>query len=125
MLIWAHFGLISFSGEREKTIFQSVKLLRHRWSSGAFLPRPSFFREHEHSFGQDIQRPGELRTIIVVVVTATMMVVEIRAGIPSGSTVEVRRCVHENELNETHSRREKLDIPVGVKKVQVRRIQQG
>ena len=40
---------------------------------------------HDHSFGQDKKRPGEVRTIIVIVVTATMMVVEIAAGIVFGS----------------------------------------
>lgn len=41
--------------------------------------------QHAHSFGQEEKRPGELRTIIVIVVTATMMVVEIVAGIVFGS----------------------------------------
>ena len=41
--------------------------------------------QHGHSFGQEKKRPGELRTIIVIVVTATMMVVEIAAGILFGS----------------------------------------
>ena len=40
---------------------------------------------HDHSFGQEKKRPGEVRTIIVIVVTATMMVVEIAAGIVFGS----------------------------------------
>lgn len=39
----------------------------------------------DHSFGQDQKRPGELRTLIVVAVTATMMIVEITAGLLSGS----------------------------------------
>ena len=42
-------------------------------------------RRHDHSFGQEKKRPGEVRTIIVIVVTATMMVVEIAAGIVFGS----------------------------------------
>jgi hypothetical protein len=58
------------------------------------------------------------------VVTATVMLVEIQAGILE-PLVEVRRCVHEDELNETHSLRDKLDFPVDMKKVQVRCIQQG
>lgn len=41
--------------------------------------------EHSHSFGQDRRRPGERRTIIVIAITATMMVVEITAGIVFGS----------------------------------------
>jgi len=40
---------------------------------------------HSHSFGQDRKRPGESRTIIVIVVTAAMMVVEIATGILFGS----------------------------------------
>ena len=40
---------------------------------------------HSHSFGQDQKRPGELRTIIVIALTATMMVVEITTGIIFGS----------------------------------------
>ena len=40
---------------------------------------------HSHSFGQDLKRPGESRTIIVIVVTAAMMVVEIATGILFGS----------------------------------------
>lgn len=41
--------------------------------------------EHTHTFGQDKKRPGELRTFIVIGITATMMVVEITAGILFGS----------------------------------------
>ena len=40
---------------------------------------------HSHSFGQGRKRPGESRTIIVIVVTAAMMVVEIATGILFGS----------------------------------------
>ena len=40
---------------------------------------------HSHVFGQDHKRPGESRTLLVVVITATMMVVEIAAGILYGS----------------------------------------
>src|SRR6185503_20060413 len=40
---------------------------------------------HEHSFGQDRRRPGESRTQVVIAITATMMVVEIAAGIVFGS----------------------------------------
>ena len=41
--------------------------------------------QHTHTFGQDQKRPGELRTIIVIVITATMMVVEITTGSIFGS----------------------------------------
>ena len=40
---------------------------------------------HDHSFGQDRRRPGERRTQLVIVITATMMVVEIAAGVLFGS----------------------------------------
>lgn len=41
--------------------------------------------QHNHTFGQDLKRPGELRTFIVIAITGTMMVVEIVAGIRYGS----------------------------------------
>ncbi len=41
--------------------------------------------QHTHAFGQDQKRTGELRTIIVIAITATMMVVEITTGIIFGS----------------------------------------
>lgn len=41
--------------------------------------------KHNHSFGQDRKRPGENRTIFVIVVTAAMMVVEIATGLLFGS----------------------------------------
>ncbi|RPI61840.1 MAG: cation transporter [Lysobacterales bacterium] len=40
---------------------------------------------HDHSFGQDRRRPGETRTQLVIAITATMMVVEIAAGVLFGS----------------------------------------
>lgn len=40
---------------------------------------------HSHSFGQDHKRPGESRTIIVILVTTAMMVVEIATGMLFGS----------------------------------------
>ncbi len=40
---------------------------------------------HDHVFGQDKVRPAERRTLAIVIVTATMMVVEIAAGIAYGS----------------------------------------
>jgi len=47
--------------------------------------RPSVVREHDHTFGQDVTRSGERRTLIVIAITAAMMVVEIAAGILFGS----------------------------------------
>ena len=41
--------------------------------------------QHSHTFGQDLKRPGELRTLIVIAITGTMMVVEIVAGTLYGS----------------------------------------
>jgi cation diffusion facilitator family transporter len=41
--------------------------------------------QHDHSFGQDQRRAGERKTQIVIAITATMMVVEIAAGIVFGS----------------------------------------
>jgi cation diffusion facilitator family transporter len=41
--------------------------------------------QHTHSFGQDRKRPGELRTLIIIAITAVMMVVEITTGILFGS----------------------------------------
>ncbi len=40
---------------------------------------------HEHVFNQNIKRAGESRTLLIVVVTAVMMVVEITAGLVYGS----------------------------------------
>ncbi len=39
----------------------------------------------DHVFGQDQVRPGERRTLLVVIITACMMVIEIVAGITTGS----------------------------------------
>jgi len=41
--------------------------------------------QHEHAFGQDQIKTGERRTLLVIAITATMMVVEICAGIASSS----------------------------------------
>ncbi len=41
--------------------------------------------QHDHIFGQDKVRPGERRTLWVIFITATMMVVEITTGIAYGS----------------------------------------
>ena len=43
------------------------------------------FWQHSHSFGQDIKRPGEARTLIVIALTSAMMIVEIGAGLVFGS----------------------------------------
>jgi cation diffusion facilitator family transporter len=40
---------------------------------------------HDHSFGQDRRRAGETRTQLVIAITATMMIVEIAAGVLFGS----------------------------------------
>lgn len=40
---------------------------------------------HDHVFHQDRKRAGENRTLLIVIITATMMVVEIVAGIVYGS----------------------------------------
>ena len=40
---------------------------------------------HSHVFGQDQRRSGEMRTLIVVALTASMMVIEIVAGLLYGS----------------------------------------
>jgi cation diffusion facilitator family transporter len=41
--------------------------------------------QHDHIFGQDKVRHGERRTLWVIVITATMMVVEISTGLAYGS----------------------------------------
>ena len=41
--------------------------------------------QHEHVFGQDQRQAGERRTLMVVLLTAVMMVVEITAGLIYGS----------------------------------------
>jgi cation diffusion facilitator family transporter len=40
---------------------------------------------HDHSFGQEQRRPGEVRTLWVIALTAVTMVIEIAAGIAFGS----------------------------------------
>jgi cation diffusion facilitator family transporter len=40
---------------------------------------------HEHTFGQELRKPGENRTWIVIALTGTMMIVEIAGGIIFGS----------------------------------------
>jgi len=41
--------------------------------------------QHDHSFGQELKRPGELRTLLVIAITTLMMVVELLAGVVFGS----------------------------------------
>ena len=41
--------------------------------------------QHSHAFGQDQKRSGEVRTLVVIAITATMMVVEIATGVLFGS----------------------------------------
>lgn len=41
--------------------------------------------QHSHSFGQEVRQQGESRTLWVIVITATMMIVEVGAGISYGS----------------------------------------
>ena len=41
--------------------------------------------QHDHVFGQDQLRAGEKRTLLIVIITAIMMVVEIAAGLIYGS----------------------------------------
>ena len=41
--------------------------------------------QHSHTFGQELKRPGEARTLIVIGITCAMMVVEIIAGVLFGS----------------------------------------
>jgi cation diffusion facilitator family transporter len=53
-------------------------------TGGAGSPAP-VRRRHDHSFGQDRVRAGERRTLLVIALTATMMVVEIVAGLHYGS----------------------------------------
>ena len=41
--------------------------------------------QHDHVFNQDQKRAGEIRTLFVVALTATMMVIEIITGVIYGS----------------------------------------
>lgn len=41
--------------------------------------------QHNHSFGQELRKQGESRTLLVITITAIMMVVEVGAGIAYGS----------------------------------------
>ena len=50
--------------------------------------------QHTHVFGQDQVRSGEKRTLMVVIITATMMVVEILVGIFFGSMALLADGIH-------------------------------
>jgi cation diffusion facilitator family transporter len=41
--------------------------------------------QHEHVFGQDLKKSGENRTLVVIIITAIMMVIELFAGVIFGS----------------------------------------
>ena len=41
--------------------------------------------QHSHTLGQDLKRPGEARTLVVIAITGAMMIVEIVAGLLFGS----------------------------------------
>ena len=60
---------------------------RPRIESGQVEMQDEFLElwRHSHAFGQDRKRPGEMRTMIVIAITASMMVVEIATGILFGS----------------------------------------
>jgi cation diffusion facilitator family transporter len=50
--------------------------------------------QHSHAFGQEIRKPGEARTVIVIAITGTMMVVEVVAGIAFGSMALLADGIH-------------------------------
>lgn len=50
--------------------------------------------QHDHTFGQDAVQPGERRTLAVVIITATAMVVEIAAGLAFGSMALLADGIH-------------------------------
>jgi len=65
--------------------------------SGTHDPRPggaSVPWRHEHVFDQDRKRSGETRTILVVILTAVMMVVEILVGWMTGSIALIADGLH-------------------------------
>jgi cation diffusion facilitator family transporter len=41
--------------------------------------------QHDHTFGQEVAKPGERRTLIVIAITAVTMVIELIAGVAFGS----------------------------------------
>lgn len=50
--------------------------------------------QHNHTFGQDKKRPGEKRTLAVIIITGIMMVVEIASGIIFGSLALLADGIH-------------------------------
>lgn len=54
-------------------------------SNSAVQPYKPLSRQHSHAFGQDKRRPGERRTLVVIGITGSMMLVEIAAGLSYGS----------------------------------------
>ena len=50
--------------------------------------------QHAHTFGQELKRPGEPRTLIVIGITGTMMVVEVVAGVLFGSMALLADGIH-------------------------------
>jgi cation diffusion facilitator family transporter len=50
--------------------------------------------QHSHSFGQDIKKEGEKRTLIVIAITAIMMVIEVVSGILFGSMALLADGIH-------------------------------
>ncbi|MDQ8184822.1 CDF family Co(II)/Ni(II) efflux transporter DmeF [Pelagicoccus sp. SDUM812002] len=49
------------------------------------MPSRLLPHKHPHTFGQEKQKPGEKRTLLVIVITVTMMAIEITAGTVFGS----------------------------------------
>ena len=75
-----------------KNIIESARLSKTCFGTGVLLEvnlpmhtRDTARWQHDHVFAQDRVRPGEKRTLIVVAITATMMIVEIAAGLVYGS----------------------------------------
>ncbi len=50
--------------------------------------------EHSHSFGQHIKRKGENKTLIVIIITLSMMLVEISSGFLFGSMALLADGIH-------------------------------
>ena len=71
--------------------------------------------EHEHTFGQDVRRPGEPRTFLVIGITASMMIVEIIAGMVFGSMALLADGLAPGELVNVNIPALKAGWPVGVR----------
>ena len=50
--------------------------------------------QHTHVLGQDQKRPGERRTLVVIVITGAMMIIEIATGILFGSMALLADSLH-------------------------------